>query len=72
MRTPRTKMSRNGQVVIPAKIREDTGIALGTEFAVSVDGRSIILTPKENGHKEKDAAVGDIAADSATDDDAAE
>lgn len=45
MKTHKAKMSSNGQVVIPIKIREKTGAKPGMRFLVSIDGESIILKP---------------------------
>ena len=38
-----TKMSENGQVVIPAEVREDAGIKPSTKFLVFNQGRDILL-----------------------------
>ena len=48
MKTHKTKMSSNGQVVIPIKIREKTSVKPGMRFLVSVDGESIVLTPVQD------------------------
>ena len=38
-----TKMSENGQVVIPAEIRRDAGIEKSTKFLVFNEGGNILL-----------------------------
>ncbi|MBI2651633.1 AbrB/MazE/SpoVT family DNA-binding domain-containing protein [Candidatus Woesearchaeota archaeon] len=38
-----TKISKNGQVVIPSEIRKDAGIKPSTKFIVFNEGGSIIL-----------------------------
>ncbi len=38
-----TKMSENGQVVIPAEIRKDAGIRPSTKFLVFNEGGNILL-----------------------------
>ncbi len=38
-----TKMSENGQVVIPAEIRKDAGIKPSTKFLVFNEGGNILL-----------------------------
>lgn len=38
-----TKMSRNGQVVIPSDIRKDAGIGPSTKFLVFNEGGNILL-----------------------------
>ena len=38
-----TKMSQNGQIVIPAEIRKDAGITPSTKFIVFNEGRNIML-----------------------------
>ena len=38
-----TKMSKNGQVVIPAEIRKDAGIKPSTKFLVFNEGGNILL-----------------------------
>lgn len=38
-----TKMSQNGQVVIPAEIRKDAGIKPSTKFLVINEGKDILL-----------------------------
>jgi AbrB family looped-hinge helix DNA binding protein len=40
-----TKMSKNGQVVIPAEVRKDAGIGLDAKFIVFNEGRNIMLKP---------------------------
>ena len=38
-----TKISRNGQVVIPAEVRKDAGIKPSTKFLVFNEGKNILL-----------------------------
>ncbi len=38
-----TKMSENGQVVIPAEVRKDAGIKPSTKFLVFNEGGNILL-----------------------------
>mgnify|MGYP001592913132 CR=1 FL=1 len=38
-----TKMSENGQVVIPAEVRKDAGIGPSTKFLVFNEGGNILL-----------------------------
>ena len=38
-----TKMSENGQVVIPAEVRKDAGISPSTKFLVFNEGGNILL-----------------------------
>ena len=38
-----TKMSENGQVVIPAEVRKDAGIGPATKFIVFNEGGNILL-----------------------------
>ena len=38
-----TTMSKNGQVVIPAEVREDAGLQPSTKFIVFNDGANILL-----------------------------
>ena len=45
MKTHKTKLSVNGQVVIPAKIREKAGVKPGDRFSVAMHGQNIVLTP---------------------------
>jgi AbrB family looped-hinge helix DNA binding protein len=40
-----TKMSKNGQVVIPAEVRSDAGIGLNAKFIVFNEGGNIMLKP---------------------------
>ena len=48
-----TKMSANGQIVIPAEIRRDAGIKPSTKFLVFNDNGNILLKPiKEDRLKE--------------------
>ena len=41
-----TKVTRNGQITLPASVRRQTNIEEGDFIAVSVEGDQIILTPK--------------------------
>jgi len=41
-----TKVTRNGQITLPASVRRKTNIEEGDYIAVSVDGDRILLTPK--------------------------
>jgi antitoxin PrlF len=41
-----TKVTRNGQITLPASVRRQTNIEEGDYIAVSVDGDRILLTPK--------------------------
>jgi AbrB family looped-hinge helix DNA binding protein len=41
-----TKVTRNGQITLPASVRRSTGIEEGDLVAVTVEGEAIILTPK--------------------------
>ena len=45
MKTYKTKMSSQGQVVIPAKIREEAKLKSGDRFSVAIYGQNIVLTP---------------------------
>lgn len=40
-------MSSQGQVVIPAKIREKAGVKAGDRFSVGIYGQNIVLTERE-------------------------
>ena len=40
-----TSMSSKGQVVIPAKIRDDLGLQPGVKLMVATDGESVLLKP---------------------------
>jgi AbrB family looped-hinge helix DNA binding protein len=41
-----TKVTRNGQITLPASVRRATGIEEGDLLAVTVDRETVILTPK--------------------------
>lgn len=41
-----TKVTRNGQITLPASVRRMTNIEEGDYIAVSVEGDTILLTPK--------------------------
>jgi AbrB family looped-hinge helix DNA binding protein len=41
-----TKVTRNGQITLPASVRRQTNIEEGDYIAVSVEGDRILLTPK--------------------------
>lgn len=41
-----TKVTRNGQITLPASVRRMTNIEEGDYIAVSVEGDIILLTPK--------------------------
>jgi len=41
-----TKVTRNGQITLPASVRRRANIEEGDYIAVSVDGDRILLTPK--------------------------
>jgi AbrB family looped-hinge helix DNA binding protein len=41
-----TTVSSKGQLVIPARIREELGIKAGTRVAVRMEGASVILEPE--------------------------
>ena len=41
-----TKVSRNGQITLPAAVRRAVGIKEGDLVAVTVEGESITLAPK--------------------------
>jgi len=43
-----TKISANGQVVIPAEIRKEAGIGVGTTFLIYVKDGEIRLIKEEN------------------------
>ena len=58
-RTPKTKLSSNGQVVIPSKIREQMGIKPGTVFLVSHETGSIVLTPQATDSAKETTPVSD-------------
>jgi len=45
MKTPMTKMSPNGQVVIPGKIREETGLKAGMQFLVFNQDGNVVMKP---------------------------
>jgi AbrB family looped-hinge helix DNA binding protein len=45
MRTYRTVVSSKGQVVIPAELREEYGLAKGTPATWSEDKGRLVLTP---------------------------
>ncbi len=42
-----TKVTRNGQITLPASVRRRTNIEEGDLIAVRVEGDSILLTPKK-------------------------
>ena len=42
-----TKVTRNGQITLPASVRRMTNIEEGDYIAVSVEGDIILLTPKK-------------------------
>jgi AbrB family looped-hinge helix DNA binding protein len=42
-----TKVTRNGQITLPASVRRATGIEEGDLVAVTVELETIILTPKK-------------------------
>jgi AbrB family looped-hinge helix DNA binding protein len=42
-----TKVTRNGQITLPASVRRLTNIEEGDYIAVSVEGDTILLTPKK-------------------------
>ena len=44
-KTPMTKMSPNGQVVIPGKIREETGLKPGMQFLVFNQDGNVVMKP---------------------------
>jgi len=41
-----TKVTRNGQITLPAAVRRAVGIKEGDLVAVTLEGEAIILTPK--------------------------
>ncbi len=41
-----TKVTRNGQITLPASVRRMTNLEQGDYIAVSVEGDTILLTPK--------------------------
>ena len=41
-----TKVTRNGQITLPASVRKMTNIEEGDYIAVRIEGDSILLTPK--------------------------
>ena len=45
MKNPTAKLSSNGQIVIPRKIRASMGLKPGTKFLVSENVGEIILKP---------------------------
>jgi AbrB family looped-hinge helix DNA binding protein len=45
MRPTVSQMSTKGQVVIPARLREELGLAPGTQLTVEREGNAIILRP---------------------------
>lgn len=42
-----TKITRNGQITLPAGIRREAGLEEGDYLAVRLDGDDVILTPKK-------------------------
>ncbi len=42
-----TKITRNGQITLPAGIRRAAGLEEGDYLAVRLDGDDVILTPKK-------------------------
>lgn len=62
MKAKHAKMSSNGQVVIPIKIREKTGAKPGMRFLVSIDGESIILKPVQDNALIDKASTSEIGA----------
>lgn len=44
--TPFTKVTRNGQITLPATVRRAAGIEEGDLVAVTLEHDSIVLTPK--------------------------
>ena len=42
-----TKVTRNGQITLPAEVRRAAGIEEGDLMAVAVERETIILTPKK-------------------------
>ncbi|MCX6027320.1 MAG: AbrB/MazE/SpoVT family DNA-binding domain-containing protein [Chloroflexi bacterium] len=45
-RTVMTKVTRNGQITLPAAVRRAAGIHAGDRVAVTLERQAIVLTPK--------------------------
>lgn len=41
-----TRVSEGGRIVIPKRIREIFGLEVGEEILVDIEGRKIVLKPK--------------------------
>jgi len=48
MKNPTAKLSSNGQIVIPRKIRASMGLNAGAKFLVSENAGEIVLKPIED------------------------
>lgn len=55
MKTPTTKMSINGQLVIPVKIRKKKGWKPGMRFLVSIEAGNVVLKPVQDADSRKEA-----------------
>lgn len=61
MKTPTAKLSSNGQIVIPRKIRASMGLKPGTKFLVSENAGEIVLKPIKDNISQKGADLSRIA-----------
>jgi AbrB family looped-hinge helix DNA binding protein len=52
-----TKLSAKGQVVLPKRVREELGWAVGTEFVVERSGSGVLLRPRAKGRGKSVAAL---------------
>jgi len=61
MKTPTAKLSSNGQIVIPNKIRASMGLKPGTKFLVSENAGEIVLKPIKDNVSQESADLPKIA-----------
>ena len=64
MKNPTAKLSSNGQIVIPRKIRASLGLKPGTKFLVSKNVGEIILKPIKDNISQGSADMPDESANS--------
>jgi len=55
MKTPTAKLSSNGQIVIPNKIRAGMGLKPGAKFLVSENAGEIVLKPIKDSISQENA-----------------
>jgi AbrB family looped-hinge helix DNA binding protein len=45
MKTEYTTLSTKGQIIIPAELREELKLSIGTKLAIQREGQTIVLRP---------------------------